>query len=457
MTQHLNNLKSNSSENIMVINVGLYKMLFSFLMTLLFSTQTLAYDVYHSEAKKLIERIAGVKVPIYHPLLKQMAAKIKSGDRLGAAEIATQHPDFLNTTVKQMALKMSTREETRRLELNDFTAMFVGVTRDELDARLLLTGNFYYIVDRYHPYFDQNEHLRAGIGNAQDNTDNLKFSFLRSNHHFGTVDNLYFDFAKTLKRIDGQKVVRGIQDNDNSQDVLPNPEPAGVLTSRTFLEAHLFAGTNRRPIEYTFRQFMCVPMEEMADTSVSDERIGRDIDRFPGGDGLKFQTTCKGCHTQMDSFRGAFANWEWVAEGSQNSILGENRYKQNGAVMDFFDPNGMSHKVVKNGHVFPTGYVQKDNSFFNNSLGKANAELFGWRLKSIHGKGTTDFGRQIADSKRFSQCMVKRVYDSVCRTNINPKTELAFLKQQAEIFENTNYNMKKLYQRLSILDTCGTK
>src|SRR6478672_5808854 len=63
------------------------------------------------QAKKLLERISSTKVPADHVLIPQMAERLKAGDYVGAADLATTHPNFLNTTVKRMALKMSTREE----------------------------------------------------------------------------------------------------------------------------------------------------------------------------------------------------------------------------------------------------------------------------------------------------------------------------------------------------------
>lgn len=410
-------------------------LLFSQALIISLYSQTLnaqIVDVYQTEAKKLLERIASVKVPLDHPLVIQMASRIKVGDRKGAAEIATIHPEFLNTTVKQMALKMSTREETMRLSLNDFAAAFIGVTRDNRDARELLTGNFYYMADP--------AKVPANITVRSD----LKNDILDSNNHYSDLENRDINIGAVLMRVDGQSVF------DNDKNVLPNPEPAGVITLRTFMGAHAVAGTNRRPIEYTFREFMCVPMSEMADTGVSDVRVARDIDRFPGGDHLKYSTTCKGCHTQMDSFRGAFAYWD-VNNGSPTN-------SQVGNVSGVFDGNKVSRKLNVNGTVYSSGYQYKDNSFFNNSRAPANAGLFGWRGDvSTEQKGTTAFARQIANSSRFSECMVKRIHDSVCRSNVNPKADIGLLKQFAAEFEVNGYNIKKMYQTIALTSNCQAK
>ncbi|PIS11189.1 MAG: hypothetical protein COT73_05345 [Bdellovibrio sp. CG10_big_fil_rev_8_21_14_0_10_47_8] len=396
-------------------------------------TSVIAYaqvsDTARWEAKRILERISSTKVSADHPLIEPMALMTQKGDYLGAAQLATTDPNFLGSTVKLMGLKMSTRDETFRQPLNDFAAMVVGVTRDDLDARLLLTGNFYYQANP--------SKIPAGVTVRSDMANDL----LKSNNHYQDLDRPSIDIDQVLMRVDGQKLL------DGQNAVVNNPDPAGVITSRAFIVAHASDGTNRRPIEFTFREFMCVPIQEWADTKVSDQRIGRDIDRFPGGDHLKFQTTCKGCHTQMDSLRGAFAMWDVTGNRAVNGAM-TNRAGS-------FDNRGIARKMNKNGDVYAGGFVMTDNSFINNSRGPANAEIFGWRGDVDAGQGVQQLGQMVANSKRFSQCMVKRVYDAVCRTQLDVKNNLPFLSQQALDFERNNYNIKSLFEKLVILKDCS--
>lgn len=87
----------------------------------------------------------------------------------------------------------------------------------------------------------------------------------------------------------------------------------------------------------------------------------------------------------------------------------------------------------------------------------ANATLFGWRGNVDGGVGVKDLGTMISNSKRFSQCMVKRVYDAVCRTNLVPKSNLPFLSQYADRFEQGNYNLKKLFEEVAVSNQCQGK
>jgi hypothetical protein len=208
--------------------------------------------------------------------------------------------------------------------------------------------------------------------------------------------------------------------------------------------AHASAGTNRRLVEYTFREFLCVPIGDWADTKVSDARIGRDIDRFPGGDHMKFQTSCKGCHTGMDGFRGAFARWDFQGDRIVHSAVGGGDQQA-----------GIFNKLNRNGEVFSHGFRTVDSSFVNNARGSSNETFFGWRGNGVdRGADVKGFGELVANSKRFSQCMVKRVYDTVCRQNLDPKANKAYLDVNGIWFEQQGYNVKKLFEYLAVQPDC---
>lgn len=391
-----------------------------------FGAQALDAD---REAKRLLERMAGSKVPGDHPLLPRIKSHIQNGQWYQAADVAMEHPGFLNITVKQMALKMSTRDESILTAFNDFAAAFIGVVRDNRDARTLLTGNFQYIGD-------MNKAPQGVTIRSEYNSHIVK-----SNDHYADMDNLKVDLAQILMPISGQLLLQSRTDT-----VVYNPDPAGVLTSRAFMGAHAIAGTNRRPVEYTFRQFMCTPIEEWADTAVSDSRIGRDIDRYPGGDHTRFQVSCKGCHTVMDGFRGAFSKWNM-----SNNFISNRDVQVN---TDGKVTGGVEGKLNANSGVFPNGFVTTDNSFVNNARGPANAARFGWRGEVEGGYGVRDFGKMVANSSRFSECMVKRVFESVCRKEITFEKQGKYLKYYAESFEKQNYNLKNLYRLVAVTEEC---
>lgn len=381
-----------------------------------------------SKARKIYERLTGTKLPIDSALITQMTGFLNRGDLAGAAQIATQDPNFYNITVKLMALQLSTRDETIKTPLNDFVASFIGVTRDIRDARELLTGNFYY------------------RGSGANIRSNLVPDLLISNNHYADLETNRVDLAANLVRVEGQVLAT------SATATAPNPDPAGVLTSRTFMGEHALMGTNRRLVEYTFREFMCVPLNEWADTGASDSRIGRDIDRFPAGDHLKFQTSCKGCHTVMDGFRGAFAKWDYDGMGIKHSAVNARGGANNYTIAS--DQQGIVTKMNKNNTIFPAGYTTTNDSFVNNATRLQNKSFFEWREPASAGTGVKDFGAMVSKSRRFSQCMAKRVYKTVCRKDLDVNKDQALLMQWGDEFEASGYQLKKLFESIAVKPEC---
>lgn len=416
-------------------------------------------DTYREQARRLVERLTGIVIPIDHPMILRVRDRLAAQDSIGAAKIVTGdltasepgHPDFLNTMVKQMAMKMSNREETIRAPLNDFAAAFIGVTRDERNAQELLTSDFYYMADP----------AKAAVRN------NFFRDLLVTNNHYEDLERGQWDLGKILVRVPSSEAPasapRGQQiATSESGSFTPNPDPAGVLTSRAFMAAHAIAGTNRRMIEYTFREFMCIPMIEIADTSASPARIGRDVDRIPGGDQTKFETSCKGCHTIMDGYRGAFAHFDFASTTINNVNYNfiRNTLVNNGSDFGFpdntRDANGTVYKMNHNNNVFPNGYVIVDDSFVNNAVGNKNKDVFGWvGSNRLGGVGAAQFGRMLADSERFPQCMAKRVFDSVCAPDIKSDSRMnPTIIELANKFKSSGYNFRTLFQEAAVHPDC---
>ncbi|MBX3023214.1 MAG: hypothetical protein KF799_16185 [Bdellovibrionales bacterium] len=408
------------------------------------------------EALWILNRLTGVRNPADSPVAAQMATLITNGDKKGAAALATQQPQFLSVTVKEMAAQMSTREETVAIPLNDFAAGIIGVTRDESDARELLHGNFYYTADPA---------KIAAVTPVIPN--NLLTDILLSNLHYNALERSNLDVGATLLRVEGQQIPT------SATTSIANPDPAGILTSHAFLAAHAVAGTNRRLVEYTFREFMCTEMIGMADTGAPDVRIGRDIERSPGGDPLKFQANCKGCHTVMDGFRGAFSKWDYVPTLSNAAQTpGGAIYVGNGVTAGNFQPRidnnandnaaGVMFKMNRPDFVqYSGGYILRDDSFINNAVRGVNATRFGWRglapdsspLASATG-GVHTFGRLIANSAQFSRCFAKRVFDQICKHDLSDSDKDALFASLGMEFEQNSYNLKKLFQAVAVHPRC---
>ena len=396
------------------------------------------------QAAWMLNRLTGVRNPGDSVVIDQMAALIKDGKPRDAAAIATGQQQFLTVTVREMAAKMSTREETVREPLNDFVASFIGVTRDDSDARELLFGDFFYRADPA---------KAPGVGQV------VVRDLLTSNNHYEQLEQMNLNWADALVRVGGQQIA------NSDQSAIPSPDPAGILTSHAFLGAHAIAGTNRRLVEYSFREFMCTPLVGWADTSAPDLRIGRDIDRQPGGDPVKFQTTCKGCHTGMDGFRGAFAKYDYVDNVGGGDRKGAIIHAANGGGGNYrpnLDQRGVMYKMNRDNVIqYAGGYVSTDDSFMNNATRGANGTMFGWRgyapdssALATRTSGVHAYGRLLANSQQFGRCMAKRAFDVVCKHDLDDSVADALYESLRLDFENNGYSMKKLFQAVAVNSQC---
>ena len=409
-----------------------------------------------ARAALIYQRLTGIKAPIDSPILKAMEADVAAGNSMAAAAKATDDPEFYNNTVKHFAAKMSTRAESISAGLNDFVAPVIGIVRDDRPAKDFLTGNYLYVptvAAQTQPGFRRNTNVDNDYG--IDTPATLDFNMLRSNRVFDELNRVRADLFTGLEYRAGQPIAV-LQANRNNgavtrQPVIRNnPDAAGLLTTRSFANSHAIAGTNRRMVQFAFRQFLCIDIAQWADASAPDSRIGRDVPRDPGGDPNFFLRTCKACHSVMDGFRGAFATLD-VKDGDffvKQYLFND---QQNREVVNASSP--VASKYARGSGAFPAGYATIDNSWQNYATQGTNAEFFGWRGTNItSGTGANSFGTLLANSQAFSRCMVQRVYRSVCRRDI-ASSEADFLGAMTSTFER-DYNMKRLFQRVVTSPAC---
>lgn len=401
----------------------------------------------HILAAQIYNRLVGVKIPVTAPIIsgvndpnvpdedyqgRGMVQLIQQGNVLGAAQLAAEQDGFYNITVRDFAKRMSTRDESVNTPLNDMVASIIGVTRDNTPATQLLTGNFFYM---------GSPTLTAAPASIQND-------LLLSNNHYERLEALDYNLRRVLVRVNGQKI-------SNGTSAIDHPDPAGVLTSRAFLAAHAVAGTNRRIIEFAFREFTCLPITGWADSTGPDNRIARDVDRYPGGDHTKFLTTCRSCHSNMDGLRGAFAKIHFNNNFVKHAdVVTANSATEDGETATTMcqRPAGIACKMNRNDDVFSGGYVTTDTSWINNANRNSNSIYFGW-TQDIQGRGIRSFGTMLAGTKAFQGCMAKRVFRAVCKRE-PAASDQVMLDQAAQSFVTDNYNLKNLFSRIVISKEC---
>lgn len=377
---------------------------------------------------KIYRRLTGTTIPLDDPRLRQMEELIAKGDAMSAAKIATEQIGFYDITLKQFASEMSTRDKSAIAPLNDLSATVIGIVRDDLDARLMVSGNFLYAP-------------RGATPNE----------LLTSNTSYENLYNSGASLKDSLIKVDGQKVRNG------QGQIVNHPDPAGVITSRAYMAAHAIAGTNRRLVEYALESFLCTPLADAADTSAPDTYVGPEVSRVPDGSNMVFQQKCKGCHGAMDAMRPAFAYFTFEAGQVKYATLypsaPQNQDTENTSNLRKDSKNGkVPFKFTRSMDVFPKGYVVSNDEWINYFSLKKGQQMFGWR-GDVKGKGLNALGVMFGNSKGFSQCMVKRTFKHVCKRSPN-SAENYLVSSLAESFEKENYNLKWLFQKVALRSEC---
>ena len=339
------------------------------------------------QAIRLFDRLAGVPIMASDPRLAQMQALIDNHDMVGAAEIASQDDHFFNLTMRRFAAPMSNRNEDPLVQLNDFIATVVGITRDDIDARAFFTGNFIY------------KSSVPGMINGRDIQND--FSIYRFSDHFQFLDQNKINLRQTLV----QAPLKVLADRDDvnapaAQRQVPFalPDPAGLITSNAWAAEHFFAGTNRRVTEFIFQEFLCTPIPSLRDGTMVDNRVHRDVARNPSGNVNLYQTSCRTCHGGLDGNTGAFAYFDTFDNDGKYMVYSA------GSVRD---------KMNKNGSTFTDGFVTVDDTWINHYVKNQNVAL-GWHGPT-EGKGANALGRMFSETDAFPSCMAQRAFTAMCK------------------------------------------
>jgi hypothetical protein len=355
---------------------------------------------------------------------------IADGKQDEALDSMTRKNDFINLTARAFCQPMSTRSELPDGTMNEFTASCMGTIRDDRPATEFLNGNYWY------------EFSRTPENHKTSVTD-----WLARQLHYDSMEGQDingYDYAQLLIRREGQVVPKLPSDPFSIEPIteaVPQPQPAGLLTTSSWSKEHGVEGTNRRMVEFAFREFLCRPIADFADTTASDAWVGRDVNRTPGGNGQIFQTTCRGCHSLLDGMRGAFAYSTWSQRG-QISLIPPASAKLE-----------VAEKYARNWEVHPAGHVTNDDSWQNLAVNGSNADYFGWR-GATSGRGASEFGAMLARAKAFSKCMVQRTIQTVCLREATFEDLDAIILPEANKLEADNYNLRHLFSRVAANAKC---
>lgn len=352
------------------------------------------------QAKRIHDRLTGV--PPTAEVLDRMAADIEENDPLAAAYIAMENPNFYNVTLKNWATPWTNRDRTVFAPLNDYTATVIGMVRDDVPFNTLLSANVVY-------------HANGARSASGSTAPNYSPS---NNTHYEWLEENGIDLSTALDP-DLQSNLLGI----------PASATAGVMTTRAAAAAFFVAGTNRAMFRFTVLNHMCDDLEQLKDITLSPDRIRQDVSRSPGGDSRIFLNNCVGCHSGMDPMAQAFAYYQF------NEGTGELEYTE----------GSVQAKYFINGETFNPGFVTPDDSW-ENYWREGQNSLIGWdgSLPGA-GKGAKSMGEELANSRAFAACQVKKAFRAVCLRNPVDGTDRSKVETMTDMFQGSGFRMKPVF------------
>lgn len=355
------------------------------------------------QAKRMHDRLVGIAPSA--TTLDDMEAEILKGDSIAAANIAMSNPVFYNVTLKNFITPWTNVGQTAFAPLNDYTATVIGLIRDDnVPFTEVLSGDIIYTG------------ATGVVPTAYSHTDN---------QHYIELEENKIDLSDTAN------LVR------SNQSTLPNSQlgaadTAGIITTRAAGEAFFSAGTNRRMWRFIGINYLCLDMEQLNDVTRVPDRIRQDVPRSPGGDSSVFLNSCVGCHSGMDPLTQAFAYYEF------NPVTLRVEYTGNDV------PPTVQGKYFINSGNFSLGFVTPDDRWDNYWRAGPNS-LLGWRGPNSGGNGAKSLGQEVAASRAFSECQVKKVFQQVCFRPPTSAADNAEMQRISDVFEAQNYSMKRVF------------
>ncbi|MEP1552167.1 MAG: hypothetical protein ABJJ44_05365 [Paraglaciecola sp.] len=364
------------------------------------------------QAKRIHDRVVGI--PPTADVLDEMTTYIDQGKVTDAAYLAMENSAFYSVTLKNWVTPWTNEEADVFAPLNDYTATVIGMIRDDVDFREILSGDILYVAD---------------------NTVNAPAYSVNSNAHYQALDDLDADLKEVLQATT-QSSVTG----------LPANASAGVMTTRAAAKSFFKDGTNRAMFRFTLINHMCTDLEGVKDTTRSPDRIRQDISRSPGGDSRIFNNSCIGCHSGMDPLAQAFAyyDYDYDLESDPDGEYGALQYNTS-SLIDPDTGTQVQSKYHINSNNFPFGYVTHDDSWSNYWREGLNKNL-GWNESLPEsGNGAKTMGQELANSQQFASCQVTKVFENVCLRSPQDATDRAEISAMTSTFTNTGYNIKQVF------------
>ena len=390
--------------------MGLITSIMLLIAGLTLSAPTLAGE--REQAKRMHDRLTGV--PPSAQVLDQMTSLISQGQVSEAAYLAMNNPAFYSVTLKNWVTPWTNEEADVFAPLNDYTATVIGMIRDDVDFRQLLSGDILYVAK---------------------SAFNLPAYSVSNNALYQAMEDQSLDLKVVLEA-----------DTQSAQMGLPVDATAGVMTTRAGAKAFFKDGTNRAMFRFTLINQLCTDLEGLKDTSRTPDRVRQDVSRSPGGDSRIFNNSCVGCHSGMDPLVQAFAyyNYQYDVNGDPEGNNGRLQYLAAGQ-QDPVTGSRVQEKYRINSNNFPFGFVT-ENDNWNNYWREGLNHNLGWE-QSLPGSGSgaKSMGWELANSQQFAQCQVTKVFENVCLRSPQDAQDRAEVSDMTETFKQSGYQIKQVF------------
>lgn len=383
--------------------------------------------------------------------------KFKEGKVNEAArEIVEGGHGFYNVTLKNFFTPMTNEDGTTFAPLNDMSATMIGATRDEIDFFRIFWDDIVYQFDGT---LITNQSVANGSVPSNLTVYDIETQSTRSVHSLKvTNDWLYLDtlgitvpvYNRTKNKNYAMAEAQNIPLNNTThlirttQQTYTTIEPAaiaGIFSTRAFAAAYYIAGTNRAAFSYFAKNFLCMDMEELRDTTRPDYRVRRDVDRTPGGESATYQTYCKGCHNGMDAFTGALAYYDYV-DGAM-VYASHDTVDQNGNAIVV---GPVAPKYNRN-NLFPDGKITTSDSWINLWNEGQNAAV-GWGPE-LSGNGAKSLGKMLSKTQKVRTCLSTKAFEAVCNRKPTSDADKAAVSAMASKFDQDG-NFKEVFINAAI-------
>jgi len=364
----------------------------------LVGANALAANPSSDQATRIYNRIAGI------PPTAAQLAQMTATDPVSAALIATNDPQFYNSTIRNLAAPWTNRDQSVFVPLNDYTATVIGMVKDNVPFNTLLSADLVYTGDG-----------KSGEP-AYSASNNAMYDSLDANN----VDLSVHLVSSTQSALEG----------------IPTTATAGVLTTRGAASAFFINGTNRAMFRFTMLNHLCNDMQLVMDITRPPDRIRQDVTRSPGGVSTLFLTNCIGCHSGMDPMAQAFAFYNFSGtDATMTDTVGQIVYTA-GQVQPKYSINNTN---------FPQGFVTMDDSWSNRWRSGPNYVL-GWSASLPgSGNGAKSLGQELESSAAFANCQVTRVFKDVCLRAPNTTADFTQVNSMISSFQAHNYSLRQVF------------